>query len=81
MAEIISLDLPLPRPDADLRVGELDLADADTSNWFVQAIVDLGKLPPDRMPAGGEIASHSPFTRIRPRTWGGSGGFWPTWWV
>jgi hypothetical protein len=52
----ITLDLPLPPLDANLRVGELGLPDADTSDWFAEAIVDLGKLPPDRMPPGGEIA-------------------------
>jgi hypothetical protein len=56
MSETIILDLPLPPPDADLRVGELDLPDEETSAWFAEAIVDLGKLPPDRMPPGTSIA-------------------------
>src|SRR5262249_47958762 len=51
----ITLDLPLPPPDADLCVGELALPDDDTADWFGEAIVDLGKLPTARMPPGGEI--------------------------
>jgi hypothetical protein len=56
MAESITMDLPLPPPDADLRVGEPGLPDSDTSDWYAEAIVDLAKLPPDRMPSGSDIA-------------------------
>jgi hypothetical protein len=56
MKRTTTLNLPLPPPDADLRVGELGLPDADTSDWFTEALVDLNKLPADRMPPGSEIA-------------------------
>jgi hypothetical protein len=56
MAETITLDLPLPPPDADLRVGQLRLPDIETADWFAEAIVDLGQQRADAMPPGNEIA-------------------------